>query len=159
MKSTDYGRLFSLFVMLIVVIASSSSIVLLTVDECRKAGLNRDSLSCSSCNELQQFDLDALTSTCRQCCQDDESANDAKKYPMAHIEVCECNLARFPQIQAFVKSDKVKQWGMHVQVRHVRGVLPTIRLKDEFGETQQTMNIEKWDTDTVTEFLNTWLEY
>ncbi len=63
------------------------------------------------------------------------------------------------QFSAFVKSDKVKQWGIHVQVRHVRGVLPTIRLKDEFGETQQTMNIEKWDTDTVTEFLNTWLEY
>ncbi|VDM25500.1 unnamed protein product [Toxocara canis] len=82
-----------------------------------------------------------------------------KKYPLAHIEICECNLARFPQVQAFVKSDMVNQWGSHVKVRHVRGTLPTIKLKDVYGETQQTMNIEKWDTDTITEFLNAWIDY
>jgi hypothetical protein len=53
----------------------------------------------------------------------------------------------------------VNQWGNHVKVRHIRGILPTISLKDEFGETQKSLNIEKWDTDTITAFLNAWVEY
>lgn len=65
------------------------------------------------------------------------------------------------------------QWGSRLKVRHVRGVLPTILLKNADGETQRTLNIEKWDTDTgfvirlafllfvpisVTEFLNNVLQ-
>lgn len=63
------------------------------------------------------------------------------------------------------------QWGFRLKVRQVRGVLPTILLKNSDGQTQRTLNIEKWDTDTgliifikkdnqktmafsVTEFLN-----
>lgn len=52
----------------------------------------------------------------------------------------------------------VKKWGNCVKVHHVRGTLPTIKLLDTQGEVQKIMNIEKWDTDTITEFLNTWLE-
>lgn len=50
------------------------------------------------------------------------------------------------------------QWGSKLKVRHVRGTLPTIHLKSEDGQSQRTLNIEKWDTDTITEFLNDWLE-
>ncbi|RCN38289.1 Sep15/SelM redox domain protein [Ancylostoma caninum] len=88
-----------------------------------------------------------------------------KKYPMAHIEVCECNLARFPQVQgkftflhSFVRENMASHWGGKVRVRQVRGVRPQIKLKDDAGITKQTLNIEKWDTDTITDFLNQWIE-
>uniref|UniRef100_A0A0M3ICU9 Selenoprotein F n=1 Tax=Ascaris lumbricoides TaxID=6252 RepID=A0A0M3ICU9_ASCLU len=130
-----------------------------SLSECHDAGFNSETLQCSSCNELPQFHLDQLVDDCNACCTPDEGEMQHQKYPLAHIEICECNLGRFPQVQAFVKSDMVNQWGNHVKVRHVRGTLPTIKLKDVYGETQQTLNIEKWDTDTITEFLNTWIEY
>ena len=50
------------------------------------------------------------------------------------------------------------QWGAKLKVRHVRGTLPTIVLKSADGRPQRSLNIEKWDTDTITEFLNDWLE-
>ncbi|VDP12083.1 unnamed protein product [Onchocerca flexuosa] len=125
---------------------------------CQERGFNSESLQCSSCADLPQFYLDRLVADCNSCCRKDYAETEQKKYPMAHIEICECNLARFPQAEAFVKSSMVKKWGACVKVHHVRGTLPTIKLLDAQGEVQKIMNIEKWDTDTITEFLNTWLE-
>uniref|UniRef100_A0A914XE44 Selenoprotein F n=2 Tax=Plectus sambesii TaxID=2011161 RepID=A0A914XE44_9BILA len=151
------------FVQSCVLLQSLMSVILasaaLSADECKKAGFTGN-LLCSTCTDMKQFELEKLVDTCNKCCTDDSAGGkDVTKYPLAHIEICECNLARFPQVQAFVKSDKVKRWGEHVRVRHVRGTLPAIRLMDEYGETQQTLNIEKWDTDTITDFINTWVEY
>ncbi|TKR81177.1 hypothetical protein L596_015097 [Steinernema carpocapsae] len=131
----------------------------LTTEECKELGFNRDSLKCSTCSTLVKFELEEMLSDCRACCKSEEnSSSNHEKYPMAHIEVCECNLARFPQVQAFVKSNMVNQWGSNVKVRHVRGVLPTIVLKNYDGESKK-FNIEKWDTDTITDFLNNWIDY
>uniref|UniRef100_A0A0R3S4Z0 Selenoprotein F n=1 Tax=Elaeophora elaphi TaxID=1147741 RepID=A0A0R3S4Z0_9BILA len=131
---------------------------------CQERGFNSDSLQCSSCADLPKFHLNELLADCNSCCRKDymETKQEVRKfhlkYPLAHIEICECNLGRFPQAEAFVKSNMVKKWGTCVKVHHVRGTLPTIKLLDEQGEVQKIMNIEKWDTDTITEFLNTWLE-
>ncbi|VDO08716.1 unnamed protein product [Brugia timori] len=125
---------------------------------CQERGFNSESLQCSSCADLPQFHLDELVDDCNSCCRKDYAEMEQEKYPRAHIEICECNLGRFPQAEAFVKSNMVKKWGTCVKVHHVRGTLPTIKLLDAQGEVQKTMNIEKWDTDTITEFLNTWLE-
>ena len=38
-------------------------------------------------------------------------------------------------------------------VHHVRAVLPTIKLLSDNGDVQETLNVEKWDTDTIREFL------
>ena len=105
-----------------------------------------------------------------------------QKYPLAIMEVCECNLGRFPQMQAFVHNDMAAAWGGRVKVRHVRGVRPTIILKVDFniqrfthyfsykelfitksyiklmfqdanGVPRQTLNVEKWDTDTLTGYV------
>jgi len=40
----------------------------------------------------------------------------------------------------------------------VRGADPAIKLMDEDGEVKEVLNIEKWDTDTITEFLAERLE-
>ncbi|KAK0404673.1 hypothetical protein QR680_017565 [Steinernema hermaphroditum] len=131
----------------------------LSAEECQELGYNRATLKCQTCSSFAKFKLEALISDCKACCTSDESgASNHEKYSLAHIEICECNLARFPQVQAFVKSNMVNQWGSHVKVRHVRGVLPTIVLKNYAGESKK-FNIEKWDTDTISEFLNRYLEY
>ncbi|KAI6243793.1 15 kDa selenoprotein [Aphelenchoides fujianensis] len=128
----------------------------LSVEECKEAGFNRGTLKCSSCQLLPQFHLDEIYTDCTRCCSEESSVHE--KYPYAVIEICECNLQRFPQVNAFVKGDLPSQWGSKLKIRHVRGVLPTIVLKNAEGVAQKTLNIERWDTDTIESFLNDWLE-
>uniref|UniRef100_A0A915EPZ9 Selenoprotein F n=1 Tax=Ditylenchus dipsaci TaxID=166011 RepID=A0A915EPZ9_9BILA len=87
-----------------------------------------------------------------------EQKEEHERYPFAEFEVCECNLHRFPQITAFIRGEMKDQWGSKLKIRHVRGVLPTISLKGEDGQTAKSLNVEKWDTNTITEFLNGWLD-
>ncbi|EYC15326.1 hypothetical protein Y032_0037g3458 [Ancylostoma ceylanicum] len=129
----------------------------LSREECRSAGFVPETLKCSTCGKLSKFNLEMLMSDCMACCTK-EQEDEHEKYPMAHIEVCECNLARFPQVQAFVRENMASHWGGKVRVRQVRGVRPQIKLKDDAGITKQTLNIEKWDTDTIKDFLNQWID-
>ncbi|CAJ0604031.1 unnamed protein product [Cylicocyclus nassatus] len=107
----------------------------LSREECRDSGFIPEELKCSSCSQLTKFNLEILLSDCNACCtKDEEDKHD--KYPMADIEICECNLGRFPQVQAFVREDMASYWAGKVRIRHVRGVLPTIKLKDKSGITR-----------------------
>lgn len=54
---------------------------------------------------------------------------------------------------AFVKSDRPNQFP-GLKVRYMRGADPIIKLLDEERNIQETLGIEKWDTDTVEEFLS-----
>lgn len=86
------------------------------------------------------------------------------------LEVCNCNLYRFQQIAgkflfaihfnflAFVNGDMKNEWGNKLKIKYLSGVLPTIVLKNADGQTQKSFNVEKWDTDTLREFLNDRLE-
>ncbi|KAJ1357246.1 hypothetical protein KIN20_015348 [Parelaphostrongylus tenuis] len=129
----------------------------ISLEECSSHGFVPETLKCSSCEKLGSYSLEILMSDCMSCCTKEKEL-EHEKYPLAHIEVCECNLGRFPQVEAFVREDMASQWGGKVRVRHVRGVRPQIILKDANGVTKQTLNIEKWDTDTITDFLNQWIE-
>ncbi|PAV75637.1 hypothetical protein WR25_07972 isoform A [Diploscapter pachys] len=126
-------------------------------EECRQAGFVPESLKCDSCHKLGDFNLDTLMTDCLGCCTKEKEL-EHEKYPLAIMEVCECNLGRFPQMQAFVHNDMAAAWGGRVKVRHVRGVRPTIILKDASGVPRQTLNVEKWDTNTLTGFLNEWVQ-
>jgi len=66
-------------------------------------------------------------------------------------------LGSFPQVQAFVKSDKPGKFP-NLQVKYVGGQMPQIKLLDAEGVAQETLSITKWDTDTIEEFLQTYLE-
>jgi len=66
-------------------------------------------------------------------------------------------LGSFPQVQAFVKSDKPGKFP-NLQVKYVGGQMPQIRLLDADDVAQETLSITKWDTDTIEEFLQTYLE-
>uniref|UniRef100_A0A1I7TQD9 Selenoprotein F n=1 Tax=Caenorhabditis tropicalis TaxID=1561998 RepID=A0A1I7TQD9_9PELO len=127
------------------------------VDECKAAGFNPETLKCGLCDRLSDYHLETLISDCQQCCIKEEEFKH-EKYPIAILEVCECNLARFPQVQAFVHKDMAQQFGGKVRVKHVRGVRPQVALKDAEFKTKEVLSVEKWDTDTLIDFFNQWLE-
>ena len=62
-------------------------------------------------------------------------------------------MGRYPQVQAFVQSDRPSKYS-NFQVSYVRGKEPTLILYDENDEEIQSLSIDKWTTDTVEEYLN-----
>lgn len=68
------------------------------------------------------------------------------------MEICACNLGHYPQVQAFVKSDRPKAYSK-LTVKHVPGQHPTLKLFDSKGNEVEELSIRKWDTDDIEEFL------
>lgn len=58
---------------------------------------------------------------CKECCQKDTTAPTLKKYPRAVLEVCTCKFGAYPQIQAFIKSDRPSKFP-NLQIKYVRGL-------------------------------------
>jgi len=126
----------------------------LSVDECLQVGFRKSDLLCNRCEELTKFDLYPLKDSCLNCCQQsDNSQQSVKKYSSARIEVCGWKVGHYPQISAFIKSDKPKEYE-NLSVKYVRGAEPTIKLLDSEGNVLEELNIQKWDTNTIIEFLN-----
>ncbi len=61
-------------------------------------------------------------------------------------------MGRYAQIMAFVKSDRPSRFPSF-NVDYVHGADPVLHLYNEQGEQVESMGIEKWDTDTLTAFL------
>ncbi|KAJ3665908.1 hypothetical protein Zmor_001372 [Zophobas morio] len=127
-----------------------------TTEDCWALGFNKANLLCSSCDQLSRFNLDVIKEHCKECCHQDESITTEKKYARAVLEVCTCKFGAYPQIQAFIKSHRPLQFP-NLQIKYVRGLDPIIKLYDKDGTLQETVAIEKWNTDSVEEFLNTHL--
>ena len=60
-------------------------------------------------------------------------------------------------MQAFVKGEKPEGIKHLFSTKYVRGAQPVIKLYDADGEVEETMDITKWTTDQLTEFLLTHL--
>jgi len=58
-------------------------------------------------------------------------------------------------VQAFI--GEVAESLPGLTVHYVRGADPTIKLLSDDGDVQEELNIEKWNTDTIKEFLHTHL--
>ncbi len=69
------------------------------------------------------------------------------------LEVCQWKLGRYPQVQAFVSSDRPSKYS-NLQVQYVRGKEPTLVLYDEYNSLVDSLSIDRWTTDTVEEYLN-----
>lgn len=91
---------------------------------------------------------------CKECCHQDDVGVIEKQYAKAVLEVCTCKFGAYPQIQAFIKSDRPSKFS-NLQIKYVRGLDPIIKLFDKDGHLKETVAIEKWNTDSVEEFLNT----
>lgn len=139
----------SSFVLIVTVSASNQ----LSDEECTRLGFRREELTRKRCLELAKFGLNTIKEDCLRCVKEDSKSSLRKKYTKARLEVCGCNLANYPQIQAFIKSDRPKQYE-NLAIKWVRGTLPTMKLLDENGNLAEELSLTKWDTDTVTEFLD-----
>ncbi|GBM51553.1 hypothetical protein AVEN_80659-1 [Araneus ventricosus] len=58
---------------------------------------------------------------------------------------------------AFVRSEAPNEFP-GLSVKYVRGADPVVKLLDGDGNTQEELSIQKWDTDTVIEFLREHME-
>ncbi|CAF1308857.1 unnamed protein product [Rotaria sordida] len=130
MRTTDiFAAFLSQFFAYIMIAASES----LSLSNCANLGYASSYLKCSTCNDLKQFKLSELENSCQQCCiNDDTEQAEAKKYHRAVLEV-----SQFPSFS----------------VQYVRGADPVLNLFNEQDEQVESMGIEKWDTDTLTAFL------
>lgn len=128
----------------------------LSSEACRELGFSSN-LLCSSCDLLGQFNLLQLDPDCRGCCQEEAQFETKKLYAGAILEVCGWKLGRFPQVQAFVRSDKPKLF-RGLQIKYVRGSDPVLKLLDDNGNIAEELSILKWNTDSVEEFLSEKLE-
>lgn len=116
----------------------------------------------------------------------DYDLSGSKRYPKAVLEVCTCKFGAYPQIQgiylnwqlssttrellettllhttlinffpAFIKSDRPKKY-KNLSIKYVRGLDPIIKLYDAENRVEDILDIHKWDTDSVDEFLSTHL--
>lgn len=81
----------------------------------------------------------------------------SRRYPKAVLEVCTCKFGAYPQIQAFVKSDRPAKFP-NLTIKYLRGLDPIVKLLNEDGDVVEVLSITKWNTDTVEEFFETHLE-
>ncbi|XP_025074409.1 selenoprotein F, partial [Pogonomyrmex barbatus] len=59
-------------------------------------------------------------------------------------------------LSAFIKSDRPKKY-KNLSIKYVRGLDPIIKLYDAENRVEDVLDIHKWDTDSVDEFLSTHL--
>lgn len=59
-------------------------------------------------------------------------------------------------LSAFIKSDRPKKY-KNLSIKYVRGLDPIIKLYDAENKVEDVLDIHKWDTDSVDEFLSTHL--
>ncbi|XP_003396609.2 selenoprotein F [Bombus vosnesenskii] len=152
MKSSRLAHIFS-FILMVNIVSSEFS-----ADDCKSLGFNKANLLCSTCEEFNKHGLTEILSNCKECClkDDDYDASGLKKYPRAVLEVCTCKFGTYPQIQAFIKSDRPSKY-KNLQIKYVRGLDPIIKLLDADNKVEDILDIHKWDTDSVDEFLATHL--
>ncbi|CAG7836311.1 unnamed protein product [Allacma fusca] len=142
----------------LLIVFLSASVFALSDEECVEHGFNRLTLKCSSCDMLEKFSLDNLEDICQHCCEEDNVIPDGgKKYPKAVLEVCWCKFPTMPQIEAFVKGPSSKKF-INLETKHVNGQAPIIKMYNDDGQVEQTLSISKWDTATIEEFLQMYLE-
>ncbi|CAD6239838.1 GSCOCG00002384001-RA-CDS [Cotesia congregata] len=126
-----------------------------TSEDCQSLGFNRANLLCSTCDQFSKYNLSELDNNCQECCLKEEDSS-SKRYPRAVLEVCTCKFGAYPQIQAFIKSDRPSKH-KNLEIKYVRGLDPMIKLYDHDNKLEDILDITKWDTDDVEEFLQTHL--
>ncbi|EEB11766.1 15 kDa selenoprotein precursor, putative [Pediculus humanus corporis] len=152
-----YSEIYLTFIILIFNINFYKVFAEFRSDDCAHLGYNKANLLCSTCDQLTEFKLDTLKETCYECCNKDDVQENIKKYAKARLEVCTCKFGAYPQIEAFIKSDRPTKFP-NLTIRYVRGLDPIIKLMDKEGNVVETLAIDKWNTDSVEEFLKTYLE-
>ncbi|XP_018342322.1 PREDICTED: 15 kDa selenoprotein [Trachymyrmex septentrionalis] len=145
-------------VLFLFIITMDIAVAEFSADDCKMLGFNKANVLCSTCKHFAESDLEKIYTTCKECClkDNDYELSGSKRYPKAILEVCTCKFGQYPQIQAFIKSDRPKKY-KNLNIKYVRGLDPIIKLYDAENKIEDVLDIHKWDTDSVDEFLSTHL--
>ncbi|XP_051170348.1 selenoprotein F [Leptopilina boulardi] len=123
-------------------------------EDCKELGFIKSNLICSTCEKLIEYNLLEAAENCKQCCLKDDDTQ-RKIYSKAILEICKCKYTAYPQIEAFINSDLPNNF-KNLQIRFVNGLDPMIRLYEDNVKVDD-VDIHKWNTDSVNEFLSTYL--
>jgi len=121
--------------------------------DCRSLGFNKVNLMCSTCKKCLEYDLKDIHDHCIECCVKEEDTS-TKRYAKAELEVCTCKFATYPQIQAFIKSDRPSKY-KNLEIKYMRGKDPVIKLYNKGNVLEDELHIAAWNTDSVDEFFDT----
>lgn len=116
--------------------------------DCAELGFETG-LECGICKELNDFGLKNIEKECLQCCE--KSDEEETKFTRGVLEVCSWKLGRYPQVSAFI--DHQSKQLTNFKVKYVKGAGPVIKLYGDSGDEEE-VNIEKWDQDTIVQFLD-----
>jgi len=94
-----------------------------------------------------------MSNQCNTCCTQEQVEETLVRFASAKLKVCGWKLGRFPQIKAFINDEKADRQFKNMNVEYARGASPTLILLDAEGTEVETLSLEKWDTDTVKEYL------
>ncbi|RWS27721.1 15 kDa selenoprotein-like protein [Leptotrombidium deliense] len=119
----------------------AESVTKLSEEECVRLGFRRP--QCMHCEELDNFNLSSLKKSCLNCCETDASNETVKSYSRS--------LSMKIRALSSDTSNRMDKFP-NFSVRYVRGADPLIKLFDDEDDVVE-MSIQKWDTDTVEEFL------
>ncbi|GAB6023336.1 hypothetical protein CHUAL_008137 [Chamberlinius hualienensis] len=128
MESVVY--LFVLFAGVVTLAATSEW----TTEDCWELGFNKANLLCNSCDRLGDFGQ-------RQEVRKSSSRS-------VWMKIGTLSTAR---------GKKPKQFPT-LTIKYVRGADPIIKLQNEDGDTMEELAVDKWNTDSVEEFLRTYLD-
>ena len=59
----------------------------------------------------------------------------------------------FPQVKAFIENPKYAKQFPNLIFQHIFGINPRLKLYDDHGRLVKQMDIHKWDTDAIDEYL------
>jgi hypothetical protein len=148
-------RSVSALLLLVALFSCSLHSVLGSVHDCSALGFV-ESLHCAECVRLEQVVGDEqLTNECHSCCVS-SSAAAVGQYLSGVLQVCTCNLRRYPAVQEFVHTHSAR-FEPALKVEYVRGLTPTLVMKAHDG-TEETIGVQTWKLDTFEEFFNAKLQ-
>eukprot|EP00455_Lapot_gusevi_P005914 TRINITY_DN12526_c0_g1_i1.p1 TRINITY_DN12526_c0_g1~~TRINITY_DN12526_c0_g1_i1.p1 ORF type:complete len:145 (+),score=32.72 TRINITY_DN12526_c0_g1_i1:69-503(+) len=123
--------------------------VLTENSNCLELGFS-ETLVCSACTKLEQFVKSSeLLSECRKCCAEESGSQLKAKYSSARLEICTSLVYRYPNVHEFIKN-KAKQFPQ-LEIRYTVGMAPTLFMSDK--QTEDSISVATWKTDTIEDFL------
>lgn len=127
---------------------------LLSFEECWNLGFDRAFLQRSSCHLLDDYGLEKLKPICEQCSEEkSDLENYLVKVQKVVLEYCSCKFEMFPQVKAFIENFENSKQFPNLKFQHIFGINPRLKLYDEHNHMLKQMDIHKWDTDAITEYL------
>ncbi|GAQ81836.1 selenoprotein family protein [Klebsormidium nitens] len=105
------------------------------------------------CDTFAEYVKDAeLEADCRRCSIPDDGDDGSKVvYASATLEVCNRKVRYYSAVSTFL--EKHMKDHPKLTLKHRSGSAPKLVMKDEDGEVQETIRIDKWKTEHINEFL------